>query len=487
MATSAVNSAPAWVLVVDDDEDTRLNLSDILELAGYHVRTAGTARELFDRASWEDVALVLLDRKLPDGSSHEVLPFLAQKAPLVEVIVVTGYADIEGAISALQSGAADYILKPVNPDALIGSVRRALKRQQDEQEIGRLNAELIKSESQYRALFENTLDGLVIFDDAGRIVAVNPAAGAKIGAAPQELRGRLLNALRISSGGQSRPVEWNDFFSPKSDFGECTLLRDDGSAIDVEFRAVTGFTPGLHLLSLRDVTARKQAEERVRQSQRLAAIGETMAALVHESRNAMQRSQACLEMLKLELEQQPEALALVDRAQRAQDDLHRLYEEVRQWAAPLNLRREPCNLQELWTEVWRQLSQTGPQCDVRLDEELACDPVCPADRFALGQVFRNVFENALEVSPPGATVTVRCAVERNHRGEEVLLAIEDEGPGLTAQQAQRIFEPFFTTKAKGTGLGMAIVQRIVHSHGGSIAAASPRGARIEIRLPRGGV
>jgi signal transduction histidine kinase len=66
----------------------------------------------------------------------------------------------------------------------------------------------------------------------------------------------------------------------------------------------------------------------------------------------------------------------------------------------------------------------------------------------------------------------------------VVISIADRGPGLSVEQQQRIFEPFFTTKAKGTGLGMAIASRIVQSHGGSIAASSPGGARLEITLPR---
>src|SRR4249920_3859740 len=86
------------IVVVDDDEDTRLNLSDILELDGYQVELAGSANALFARQSWDNVALVLLDRKLPDGSPQEILPRIRQQAADVAVIIVTGYADIEGAI-----------------------------------------------------------------------------------------------------------------------------------------------------------------------------------------------------------------------------------------------------------------------------------------------------------------------------------------------------------------------------------------------------
>jgi signal transduction histidine kinase len=76
----------------------------------------------------------------------------------------------------------------------------------------------------------------------------------------------------------------------------------------------------------------------------------------------------------------------------------------------------------------------------------------------------------------------------HHEGRRSALAVSfhDQGPGLTEEQERRIFEPFYTTKTKGTGLGMAIAQRIVSAHGGSITAAGgPKGATIEVTLPRG--
>jgi two-component system, LuxR family, sensor kinase FixL len=102
----------------------------------------------------------------------------------------------------------------------------------------------------------------------------------------------------------------------------------------------------------------------------------------------------------------------------------------------------------------------------------------------MAQVFRNVFENAVEASPVGEAVELTCFEQSNGQGSAIVILIADRGPGLSPEQQQRIFEPFFTTKAKGTGLGMAIASRIVQSHGGSIAATSPGGARIEIMLPR---
>jgi len=481
---AAPSDSTPLVLVVDDDEDTRFNLRDILELDGFRVETAGSARELLSRSAWDEVALVLLDRKLPDGTPQEIIPRLREKAPNAAVIIVTGYVDIEGAITALRSGAGDYILKPVNADALLASVRRVMQRQEDAREIARLSSVVTASEEQYRLLFETTLDGLVILADDERIISTNPAACSILHSTDEKLLNQSVSSLTIRENAETRPAQWNDFFGTAKDRGEHSVVRSDGSVVEIEYRSVSHFSAGRHLISMRDVSDRKRAEERARQSSRLAAIGETMAALVHESRNALQRSKANLEMLSLEIEDRPEALKLVGRVEKAQEDLHKLFEEVRQWAAPLNLRREICNLRQLWREVWTNVIHTQNTKKLRLDEKSSEAVTCSVDRFAMAQVFRNIFENAVEVSPVGEAVEIACCEESNGRGNTVVISIADRGPGLSVEQQQRIFEPFFTTKAKGTGLGMAIASRIVQSHGGSIAASSPGGARLEITLPR---
>src|SRR5215510_3105229 len=98
------------ILVVDDDADTRANLRDVLELDGHRVDTAGGVAETLSRQNWDDLSVVILDRRLPDGTAEELLPKLKHLAPQAAVIVVTGYADLHGAVEALRQGAADYIL-----------------------------------------------------------------------------------------------------------------------------------------------------------------------------------------------------------------------------------------------------------------------------------------------------------------------------------------------------------------------------------------
>ena len=105
-----------------------------------------------------------------------------------------------------------------------------------------------------------------------------------------------------------------------------------------------------------DITTLKQAQEQALQSERLAAIGQMMTGLVHESGNALARSKACLEMLAWEVEDRPEALELIGRIQKAQNHLKHLYEEVRGYAAPIKLDREIWDLSGIWRQAWENLS-----------------------------------------------------------------------------------------------------------------------------------
>src|SRR3954447_1623848 len=100
----SVSSDPAGlqILVIDDDADTRANLRDILEMDGYQVADAGTAAEALRMPDWSSYFAVILDRRLPDGSAEGLLPKLKQLAPQAAVIIVTGYADLEGAIAAVR-------------------------------------------------------------------------------------------------------------------------------------------------------------------------------------------------------------------------------------------------------------------------------------------------------------------------------------------------------------------------------------------------
>ena len=124
-----------------------------------------------------------------------------------------------------------------------------------------------------------------------------------------------------------------------------------------------------------DITFLQEAQERALQAERLAAIGEVVAGLAHESRNALQRSQACLEMLALAVRDRPEALDLINRIQKAQDHLHSLYEDVRSYAAPIKLDKHPCELARSGARpgvIWNRPARGSRPCFARWSTASIC-------------------------------------------------------------------------------------------------------------------
>lgn len=237
---------------------------------------------------------------------------------------------------------------------------------------------------------------------------------------------------------------------------------------------------------MEDVSDRQEAQQQLLQSERLAAIGQMVTGLAHESRNALQRAQACLDMLALDLEDQPDQLELTAKTHRALNDLHRYYEEVRNYAAPIQLERRKTDIAELWRMTWRNLDPVLEARSIELTESRADHlPECMVDDHRIEQVFRNIMENAIASMPPDGRLHIDGSVVQSAGEEHVRIAFRDNGPGFQVESAQKATQPFFTTKQKGTGLGLAITKRIVDAHGGSLhlGNAPEGGAELVVMLP----
>ena len=240
------------------------------------------------------------------------------------------------------------------------------------------------------------------------------------------------------------------------------------------------------LLVGQDISGLRLAQEKALQAERLAAIGQMMAGLAHESGNSLARSQMCLEMLKDEVPDNPEVTNLVGTIQKAQTQLRHLYEEVRNYAAPMKLDTDEWDIRLIWRQVWSNTEPVRQGRDTRLIEECEDSPlVCELDPFRMEQVFRNLFENSLAFCNDPVEVTIRCHSSESDGEPTVLISVQDNGPGISEEQRPKIFEPFYTTRPQGTGLGMAIVKRIVEAHGGKVyVQPSEAGANIVLILKR---
>lgn len=220
---------------------------------------------------------------------------------------------------------------------------------------------------------------------------------------------------------------------------------------------------------------------------RLDAIAQVAAGLSHESRGALQRIGASAEMLEVELEGNAAALKHLARIQQSQLHLRRLLEDVQSYAALGALDCSPLCIREAWREAWQLLLPQRRNRDAQLRERItATSLIIEGDRFRLIQVFRNLLENSLAAAADPVRIDITCEDSALAGIPALRISVRDNGPGLDSQQQRRIFEPFYTTKPTGTGLGMAIAQRIIDAHGGTIAVGDSggQGAEIIIELPR---
>lgn len=478
-------SSELRILVVEDDMDASANMRDILELDNYEVEVVGTAADAMQcvQQPWD---VVIVDRKLPDAMAEDWLSDLHDRLPNCDIIVVTAYADMNSTIAAFRIGVADYILKPINPDALRASLKRVVERRWMEHRL--------HQEHEFAAQVLSTAEAIVlVLDLDAHIVRFNPYL-TKISEYPiQDVEGKCWFETFLPPEDHSRIRE----FFKKTVAGMETqgiinpILTRSGRLRQIRWSNTTlkdehGETVAVLSVGL-DVTDFIEAQRQALQAQRLATIGQTMAALAHESRNALQRIQARAEVLSLEFEPNSQAMEDVKSIQRSAKELHNLFEEVRSFAAPINLNLENCRISDIWQNAWHHLQM---EVEAHAAQLIECKPPQDAtvigDRVRLEQVFRNLFENSIAAGGQGVCINIACQTIDSGWLE---IEVSDNGPGLSDEQRERLFEAFYTTKSSGTGLGMAIVRRIVEAHGGSVQVANPSaypnasGAKFLILLP----
>lgn len=593
------------VLIVDDDSGMRSSLRRILKLDGYGVDEADSVAAATDRDNWQDYFAILLDRKMPDGTADDLLPQIRRVAPHAAVMIITGNADLESSIAAIRQGAADYLLKPIEPESLRARLRGLARLRNAQLELSKRDAQLSfmvehlpaaaayidihsgevrfnqvieditgytrqemstkdqcfeklfgDQASAVRDRYERNLkswidaprrlhirrkDGVdrviefrgyryddhevwlldditdrdryetelkirdqaiqaanegVVIADATQpnhpIIFVNKAFEALSGLTMQEALGQGCDLFCTGSPDDRAATKLREAVANEQEYRDTVkCVRSDGTHFWnrislAPVRTANGSVS--HIVAvMEDVTERRNAQDQLLQSERLAAIGQMVTGLAHESRNALQRAQACLDMLSLDLERQPEQLELTDKIRRAMDDLHRHYEEVRNYAAPINLEQHPTDVVKLLRDTWRNLEPVrGSRKFELIEDSTDTNTICKIDAHRIDQVFRNVIENSLAACSDPGRLTVSCTAVEEAEQACLRISFRDNGPGFNAETTEKVFQPFFTTKQKGTGLGMAICKRIIEAHGGriEIAAGAGSGAEVIILLPR---
>jgi two-component system sensor histidine kinase PilS (NtrC family) len=337
-----------------------------------------------------------------------------------------------------------------------------------------------------KVIVDSIHSGLITADVAGKILYLNAFGESLLGLRGAEVVGRTVGEI-FGAG----PLADIAGLGAEIDAGlerfDIYYQRPDGTPValgmSVSPLAIGDPRDGGWLLAFQDLTEVKRLEEEVRTKEKLAAVGEMAAYLAHEIRNPLGAISGSAQVLMAEPNVSPEyerLLAIITReSKRLSDALEQFLFQAR--PAPRVLK--PIDLGPVISEAVALL-KNGPDVGPGHEVELQTDGgphVCLADRDQIVQVFWNLVRNGLEAMPDGGLLQIRLA----SRGQNLVLAVRDQGRGMGHEEQRRMFEPFQTQTRMGTGLGLAIVYRIVREHRGDIAVRSTpsQGTEIEVRLP----
>jgi PAS domain S-box-containing protein len=355
-------------------------------------------------------------------------------------------------------------------------------------------AELRTSEERYRSLFDANPQPVWVHDaESLKILAVNRAAIEQYGYTRDELLGMRVTDVRLADeDGHVTPEHGRD--------GSASRGRDrkkDGTIIDVEVAMHEMVYAGRSavLTASSDVTARRDLEERLRQSQKMEAVGQLAGGIAHDLNNVLTAVMAHVDLAVDELKPDEPVVADLKQAQSAAHRGANMIRKLLGFSRRERLVLKPLDLGHLSSELavtMRRMLPTSIEIQLSQPDGL---PAVAADAGAVQQMVLNLATNARDAMPNGGTLRVELSqtlFDATHvaihgwgrPGRYVTLAVTDTGSGMDEETLARIFEPYFSTKSVGlgSGLGMAMVFGLMKQHRGYVHAESDPGVRTIVRL-----
>lgn len=313
--------------------------------------------------------------------------------------------------------------------------------------------------------------GVVTTDALGTIRTVNAAAAL------------LLGHSHDVWAGQALPPVLRRFVGRVASSEEVTWSTDDGVRIlSVSSCPVQGEfeSQGLNVVVFEDRTELRALEDALRQRERLASIGELSAAIAHELRNPLAAISGSVELLSGSAEGDADRERLQGIVLREIERLNGLVGDFLVYARPSPLQPLLLDVVALADELCEVLRQDASWHRHVVRLEAPDRYTLHIDPLQVRQMLWNLLRNALDASPPEAPIRLRIVPTTRPRG--VVLEVIDRGSGIPPELQHHLFEPFRTSKRHGTGLGLAVVHRIVDNHGGQIRVITSPGAGTTMRV-----
>ncbi len=343
-----------------------------------------------------------------------------------------------------------------------------------EKELERLRSLAEQRAENVESYNENILQcvtsGVMTFDRDCRLTTINRAAEEMLGMGREQAVGKSCREL-FNEGAITGAVHNTIERTIPSARMEAALERPQGR-IWLGFNTAVltdrhGAALGV-ILSFSDLTEVKRLQEQVELRERLTALGEMSAGIAHELRNPMAVISGYVNLLSRKAD--PAAQTIIRDIAAEINGMNRIIGDLLTFARPASLNRVQVDLKELIEGCVAGVLQATGASD-RVKTVLKLDEMSASlDEVLMRQAFTNLIQNAVEAMPDGGTLVVEARV-----GKEIAVTVRDTGIGIPGDDLRKVFLPFYTTKDTGVGLGLALVHKIILSHGGRIEVDSVRG------------
>jgi len=276
--------------------------------------------------------------------------------------------------------------------------------------------------------------------------------------------------------------------------GEFEYVTKAGLRMILGFSAAPFEETDLHstsaIINFRDITGVRRMEEALKRADRLAALGELSARMAHEIRNPLAAMCGSVQMLAEQGSFGGNDGRLLEIVLRESDRLNKLITDFLAYARPPSPHKAVIDLKIMIDDMRLLLLSDSRFDQIEIVNRVPSHVQIQADFHQISQVVMNLLHNSADAMPEGGSIAIESrfvlsGADGFRKSPAVLVSVTDSGTGIDAETAKHVFEPFWTTKAGGTGLGLAVIYRIVEAHGGSISVESPPtgGCCFTIMLP----
>jgi two-component system sensor histidine kinase HydH len=347
----------------------------------------------------------------------------------------------------------------------------------------------LKQTQDYTAqVVANMANGLLSIDPQGEVVSFNRLALELLGVEERAIKGmKLSDMIDFEASGiqetlsTCRPVLEREIYHLNVSRGPVPLAVSVTPIVGDEDKCKGA------VIILRDLREIKRLEEKVRRSEKLAAVGKLAAGVAHEIRNPLSSIRGFAQFLRHALVDRPKDREYAEIMVKEVDRMNKVVTDLLTFARPLKAELTSTDFQELLEHVLRLVQADAQGRGVEIHKNISEDlPGIDLDANQMTQCLLNLTLNALQVLDAGGSIEVGATMAADY--SRLLIWVEDDGSGIPAEDLDKIFDPFFTTREQGTGLGLAIVHTIVENHNGEIRVESPvpeknKGTRFTISIP----